>query len=82
MTPRGPLSFPPGGAHWYAIREIGYPDPETFDATYTAVGKWLDDLLAEHGIPIERTILGGLLAGRGDDLRLRPGRRPPAARRR
>jgi phospholipase/carboxylesterase len=63
VTPRGPLSFPPGGAHWYAIREIGYPDPETFDATYTEVGKWLDDLLAEHGIPIERTILGGFSQG-------------------
>jgi phospholipase/carboxylesterase len=63
VTPRGPLSFPPGGAHWYAIREIGYPDPDTFYATYTAVGKWLDDLLAEHGIPIERTILGGFSQG-------------------
>ena len=63
VTPRGPLSFPPGGAHWYAIREIGYPDPDTFHATYTGVGKWLDDLLAEHGIPIERTILGGFSQG-------------------
>ena len=63
MTPRGPLSLPPGGAHWYAIREIGYPDPDTFHATYTGVGKWLDDLLAEHGIPIERTILGGFSQG-------------------
>ena len=23
-TPRGPLSLPPGGAHWYAVHEIGY----------------------------------------------------------
>ena len=30
VTPRGPLHLPPGGAHWYAVREIGYPDPETF----------------------------------------------------
>ncbi len=34
VTPRGPLSLPPGGAHWYAVRQIGYPDPATFDATY------------------------------------------------
>ena len=25
VTPRGPLTLPPGGAHWYVVREIGYP---------------------------------------------------------
>jgi hypothetical protein len=30
VTPRGPLSLPPGGAHWYAPRSVGYPDPRTF----------------------------------------------------
>jgi phospholipase/carboxylesterase len=63
VTPRGPLTLPPGGAHWYAIREIGYPDPDTFQTTYAAVGRWLDELLAEHGIPIENTILGGFSQG-------------------
>ena len=29
-TPRGPLSLPPGGAHWYVIREVGFPTRETF----------------------------------------------------
>ena len=33
-TARGPLSLPPGGAHWYAVRRVGYPDPETFHSTY------------------------------------------------
>ena len=28
VTPRGPLHLPPGGAHWYAVHEIGYPDPD------------------------------------------------------
>jgi phospholipase/carboxylesterase len=63
VTPRGPLSLPPGGNHWYVIREIGYPDPDTFHATYATAGGWLDDLLAEHGIPIDRTILGGFSQG-------------------
>ena len=48
-TPRGPLSLPPGGAHWYAVRRVGYPDPETFHSTYPQLAAWLDGLLAEHG---------------------------------
>ena len=51
ITPRGPLSLPPGGAHWYSVREIGFPDPDTFLATYAAVAEWLDALAAETGIP-------------------------------
>ena len=62
-TARGPLMLPPGGAHWYVIRRVGSPDPETFQATYRLAGDWLDGLLADHGIPIERTILGGFSQG-------------------
>ena len=62
-TARGPLSLPPGGAHWYAVRQVGYPDPETFHSTYPQLAGWLDDTLAEHGIPPERTILGGFSQG-------------------
>src|SRR6185369_13889721 len=40
VTPRGPLSLPPGGAHWYAFQEVGYPDPATFRETYAAVADW------------------------------------------
>ena len=32
--PRGPLSLPPGGAHWYAVPRVGYPDPATFAEGY------------------------------------------------
>ncbi len=63
LTPRGPLSLPPGGAHWYAVREIGYPDPETFDAVYPLAAAWLDAALASHGVAIERTVIGGFSQG-------------------
>jgi phospholipase/carboxylesterase len=63
ITPRGPLSLPPGGAHWYVIRELGYPDPDTFGASYERASSWLDALAAETGIPPERTVLGGFSQG-------------------
>jgi phospholipase/carboxylesterase len=63
VTPRGPLSLPPGGAHWYAVHRIGFPDPGTFLPTYAAASAWLDDLAAETGIPPERTVLGGFSQG-------------------
>ena len=44
VSPRGPLSLPPGGAHWYVVKEIGRPDPATFRATYELVTAWLDAL--------------------------------------
>ena len=62
-TARGPLSLPPGGAHWYVVRRVGYPDPETFNSTYPELSSWLSELLAEHNIPPERTVLGGFSQG-------------------
>lgn len=63
VTPRGPLRLPPGGAHWYAVREIGYPDPDTFATTYERASAWLDALADETGIPTGRTVLGGFSQG-------------------
>jgi len=34
LAPRGPLSLPPGGWHWYAFLEVGFPEPETFLAMF------------------------------------------------
>jgi len=62
-TARGPLSLPPGGAHWYAVARVGYPDRETFHATYPQVADWLDGFLAEHEIAPERAVLGGFSQG-------------------
>jgi phospholipase/carboxylesterase len=59
FTPRGPLSLPPGGAHWYVLGELGYPEPETFLASFAALGSWLDGL----GFAPERTVIGGFSQG-------------------
>jgi phospholipase/carboxylesterase len=55
--PRGPLSLPPGGAHWYAVYEVGSPDPVTFAPSYAAAAAWLDSL------PYSSTVLGGFSQG-------------------
>jgi phospholipase/carboxylesterase len=62
-TPRGPLVLPPGGAHWYVVREIGFPDRETFMASYELAAAWLDGLAEETGVPASRTIIGGFSQG-------------------
>jgi phospholipase/carboxylesterase len=62
-TPRGPLSLPPGGAHWYVVREVGFPDRATFLPTYEQLEEWLDSFSADTGVPIERTVLGGFSQG-------------------
>jgi phospholipase/carboxylesterase len=63
VTPRGLFSFPPGGAHWYKLQEVGFPDRDTFHATYEEVGGWLDSFLDEHRIGYDRTVLGGFSQG-------------------
>jgi phospholipase/carboxylesterase len=81
VTPRGPFSFPPGGAHWYALREVGYPDRETFLNAYEEVGSWLDGFLEEQGIGHDRVVLGGFSQGAvmAYSFSLGPRRPTPAA---
>jgi phospholipase/carboxylesterase len=59
VTPRGPLSLPPGGAHWYALGGLPTPDPVTFWPTFETASAWLDEL----PVPLERTVLGGFSQG-------------------
>jgi phospholipase/carboxylesterase len=63
VTPRGPLSLPPGGSHWYVVRQVGFPDPGTFGPTYDLASRWLDRLAEETGVPPDRTVLGGFSQG-------------------
>jgi phospholipase/carboxylesterase len=63
VTPRGPLRLPPGGAHWYAVARVGYPDPETFHATYERTSAWLGALGEQTGVAPERMVLGGFSQG-------------------
>jgi len=63
VSPRGPLSLPPGGAHWYVVRQIGYPDPPTFLPTFAGVSAWLDRTVEESGLDWSRTAIGGFSQG-------------------
>jgi phospholipase/carboxylesterase len=78
--PRGPLQLPPIGHHWYAVERVGYPDPETFLATFERLAAWLDGLGERTGVGIERTVLGGFSQGAvmAWAMALGPGRPRPA----
>jgi phospholipase/carboxylesterase len=63
IAPRAPLALPPGGAHWYVVRAIGYPDPPTFHQTYARASGWLDVLPGLTGVSLEQTVIGGFSQG-------------------
>ena len=63
ITPRGPLSLPPGGRHWYIIQRVGYPEPRTFADSLARIGELLDGIGETYGVPVERTVLGGFSQG-------------------
>lgn len=63
VAPRGPLQLPPAGFHWYIVRQVGYPDPETFLPSFERLAGWFDALPAATGVPLERTVLGGFSQG-------------------
>lgn len=83
-TARGPLSLPSrvggrrGGAHWYVVRQVGFPDPPTFLDTFPRLAGWLDSLLGEHGVPHERAVVGGFSQGTAMSYALGLGRGRPA----
>ncbi|HEY2770861.1 MAG TPA: phospholipase [Solirubrobacteraceae bacterium] len=64
VTPRGPLQVPgwPGN-HWYVVPRVGYPDPDTFRASFEALAAFHDGLWERTAIPPPRTVLGGFSMG-------------------
>lgn len=81
LLPRGPLALPPGGRHWYVLREVGSPDRETFLETFALLSDWLDGVLAENEITPNRLVVGGFSQGAvmAYSLGLAAGRPRPAA---
>jgi len=62
-TPRGPLTLPPGGWHWYIVERVGFPHGETFMESYGLLTEWLGAVAQETGVPWERTVIGGFSQG-------------------
>jgi phospholipase/carboxylesterase len=63
VFPHGPLLLSPGGFHWYIVRQIGYPDRDTFLTSFDELSSHLDALLSEHRLSWDRTVLGGFSQG-------------------
>jgi phospholipase/carboxylesterase len=64
VTPRAPLQLPGSpGYHWYLVPRVGYPDPQTFEASRAALADLHDRLWEESGVGPERTVLGGFSMG-------------------
>jgi phospholipase/carboxylesterase len=75
FTPRGPLSLPPGGAHWYPLGGIPTPPREFFEASLAELNAFVDAL------PYDRIVIGGFSQGcvMSYALSLGAGRPRPAA---
>jgi phospholipase/carboxylesterase len=81
VTPRGPLVLPGWpGHHWYVVPRVGYPDPDTFHAAFSALAELHDELWSSTGLGPEQTVLGGFSMGSvmSYSLGLAADRPPPA----
>jgi phospholipase/carboxylesterase len=81
VSPRAPLTLPGWpGYHWYVVPRVGYPDPDTFRASYGELAALHDGLWQRTGVGPERTVLGGFSMGSvmSYSLGLGPDRPAPA----
>jgi phospholipase/carboxylesterase len=60
LTPGAPLHLPPGGRHWYVVPRVGFPEPDSFRASYELLAREVPELT---GVPWERTVVGGFSQG-------------------
>jgi phospholipase/carboxylesterase len=64
VTPRAPLTLPGWpGYHWYVVPRVGYPDPDTFHASFGALASFHDELWERTGIAPAKTVFGGFSMG-------------------
>jgi phospholipase/carboxylesterase len=80
-TPRAPLTLPGWpGYHWYVVPRVGYPDHDTFHASFAMLAALHDELWERTGVAPERTVFGGFSMGSvmSYSLGLAAGRPAPA----
>ncbi|WP_037410162.1 alpha/beta hydrolase [Candidatus Solirubrobacter pratensis] len=64
VTPRAPLQIPGWpGYHWYLVPRVGYPDHDSFQAAYRALGALHDELWERTGLTPAQTVFGGFSMG-------------------
>jgi phospholipase/carboxylesterase len=64
VSPRAPFTLRGHpDYHWYAVPRVGYPDRDTFGASYSALATLHDELWEHTGIAPDRTIFGGFSMG-------------------
>jgi phospholipase/carboxylesterase len=79
VTPRAPLQLPGWpGYHWYVVPHVGYPDPDSFRASYELLAEFHDELWRRTGLSPEQTVLGGFSMGSAMSYALALGADRPA----
>ena len=64
VTPRAPLTLPGWpGFHWYVVPRVGYPDPDSFHAAFSALADFHDGLWERTGLTPAQTVFGGFSMG-------------------
>jgi phospholipase/carboxylesterase len=64
VTPQAPFQLPGApGFHWYVVPRVGYPEPETFEASRARLSTFHDEMWERTGLTPAQTVLGGFSQG-------------------
>ena len=63
VAPRAPYRFGNGGHTWYDLREVGSPESEQFEESYSKLSQFLDDIQEHYPVDPKRTFLLGFSMG-------------------